>query len=379
MSTLSGHIRKKKEGVWELRIELPLAPDGKRKTKYATFKGSERGAKKELSRLQNHYASHKNLIATNDTVADILNTWIGEAKIKGEIRHNTLERYEAIIRNHLIPNFGSIKLNKLEPQHIRKYYILAAESGNLVKAKKQLSTSTITQHHVVLKNALDIAVTDKIISHNPAQGLRPKYKATCFSKTPLTATDLNKLLERIKDSVIFLPTYIAAHTGMRLSEVLGLKWADINTKDNYIQIRQALHWKKDGTWYLDKPKSRKSSRVIDIEKEDITVLENYRVEQLQTPSEAFGLVCVKTDGSPMKTSTVASRFRRFAGLLGLNASFHTLRHTHATLLLGAGIPIPIVSERLGHDKSAFTMDRYIHFLPSMQKEASKTFKDLLDE
>lgn len=157
----------------------------------------------------------------------------------------------------------------------------------------------------------------------------------------------------------------------------------IQLNEKTITVAQGLHWKKDGTWHIAYPKSKRSKRTIDIDDADVAVLKAQKAKQVQAKLllgdqyHDHGFVCAKPDGSPMKQNTVSNRFKRFAGGLGLPVSFHCLRYTHAKLLIENGMEMRTVSEKLGHYKPSFTWDRYTHFERSKHKQAAKVFHAVL--
>jgi len=186
-----------------------------------------------------------------------------------------------------------------------------------------------------------------------------------------------------------IPTCIAVATGARLSEVLGLRWSDIDFERRTITIRQAQKLARkrteNGLAYrieYGKPKNKKG-RTIDIPESLAKLLERHRRQQ-KKDKLSFGelyqdnnLVCCRENGEPINNSTLGSYFRAVARRLDLNISFHTLRHTHASLLLKMDENLKTISARLGHSGIGITADLYTHLFPDAQKKAAKKVDFLL--
>ncbi|HOP69399.1 MAG: site-specific integrase [Dethiobacteria bacterium] len=378
-----GSMRQRGKNSWELTIELPRI-GGKRRRKIITVRAKDkREAERELNRLQAIYQEKTFSEPSNEKLGNYLLSWLETVETFEDVARSTLKRYREIIVKHLIPALGEIPLSKLRPKHLTDYYTEALKNGR-IRDNGPLSKTTVHHHHSVLRKALNDAKAQKLIHENPAADAKAPSMASRDVEV-LMPDQLNKLMDRLKSSYVYLPSYISMVTGARLSEVLGLKWEDIDFKNKTISIERSLLWDDEG-WYFNKNlKSNYARRQIDIEDEDIEVLKHYRELQLQQKLEKgpeyndLGLVCCKDDGTPLRGDNVTKRFKIIARSIGLgNFNFHGLRHTHATLLLMSGVPINIVSERLGHYSAEFTLKVYIHKVKSMQKVASKTFRAILD-
>lgn len=202
--------------------------------------------------------------------------------------------------------------------------------------------SSLKQTSIIFKRALNAAVEqDKLIKENSARFISIKDQKQIYHEDEtrtggpgfkvLSPEQLKILLNRIKTSVIYIPTFIAASTGMRLSEVLGLTWKNVDFHEKTITVAQGLRWKRDSTWYIAYPKSKRSKRTIDIDDADVAVLKAHKARQTQEKlilGEQYhdlGFICAKPNGNPMRHNTLSNRFKRFASGLGLPVSFHCLR------------------------------------------------------
>jgi integrase len=381
-----GHVRQqsKKKGTWEIRIELPRDAGGKRIFKYETVAAkNQTEAKRILRKRQLHYEAKNYVEPASQTLEEYLLFWLDSLDSFNTVRPKTLSRYEEIVKKHLIPAIGSISLAQLQPIQITRYYKESLRNGRR-QTKGGLSNATVRQHHSVLRRALESAVRQKLIPDNPAAiAERPRENPKQIRS--LTSEELNALLQRLASSYIHVPSYLGAMTGARQSEILGLKWADIDFDNGLININRALHWGKNTGWYLDeKLKSKSAKRTIEVENEVMEYLLKVRNEQdlnkalLGEGYHDYGLVCCKADGSPLISYNVSRRFTIIAKSIGLiDVTFHVLRHTFATQLLAAGVPVNDVSKLLGHAKPETTVNIYGHALPSMKKKAADIMRNLV--
>ena len=223
----------------------------------------------------------------------------------------------------------------------------------------------------------------QLISRNPADMVDPPTKRKT-EKIVLDEAQVNHLLENLKDTYLYMPVFLTVYTGEREGEVLALRWSDVDWEKNIIYVRQSLYQRTPGAAHFKTPKNKKA-RAIDVTAKVIRELKKHRKQQA-VERMAFGpgyadldLICCLQDGNPINPPTLGSVFRNRAAKMGLPVTLHGLRHTHASLLLKAGVPAKVVSERLGHSQISITMDLYSHVMPGMQQEAAKKLEDLLGQ
>jgi len=305
----------------------------------------------------------------------------------------------------LIPHLGHHLLGKLQPLHIQEHYAWALKNGradnkgNSKKKRKEednkeidksLSPTTVLYHHRVLHEALKHAVEWQIIIRNPAESVRPPRKAKPQHKT-LDKPEIEVLLAEARGTELYIPILLAIHTGMRRGEIMALQWKDIDFRTDSIQVRQALEWApKEKVHKLKRTKNEKNRRV-DVAFTAMEELAAWKKEQKQlrvatekenkkrqkegravVPVEINDFVCTWSDGRVVSLDRCTKEFIRLAQRCRLGGiTFHSLRHTHATLMLQLGIHPKIVSERLGHSDIKITLDTYSHVIPSMQREAAQ--------
>jgi integrase len=317
------------------------------------------------------------------TVAEYLEQWL-QGHVATNTAPKTHERYEEIVRIHLIPALGSLPLSALQPQHIQKYYAEALESGRR-DGKGGLSARTVHHHHRVLFEALRHAVKHGIIVRNPADAVdppRPQNKEI----TMMGPSDVRLLLDAAKPTPYYVAFFTAVYTGLRRGELLGLRWCDVDLDLATLSIMQTLQQLRNRQYVFREPKSRRGRRQIALSPSLAVLLREHRATQEEAqkllgkalaPSD---LVFSHPDGTPLRPDSVTRTFHRMVRALGLDGiRFHDLRHAHATIMLRQGVHPKIVSERLGHSTVAITLDTYSHVLPGLQEAAACRFEEGLQQ
>jgi integrase len=279
-------------------------------------------------------------------------------------------------------------LQRLAPAHLNGLYAELLANGRL-DGTGGLSPKTVREVHVILHKALKDAVrwgraTRNIAALADLPSQRSSAAARRRSMQTWNAAQLRLFLAADADDPLHYAWVLAASTGLRRSELLGLRWADVNLAERRLAVRQRLA-SVDGVPELSEPKSNRSGRVVDLDERTIAALRNRRAAQaeyrlLLGPAwQDFDLVVGREDGRWLHPDWFSELFRRRVEALSLPPiRLHDLRHTHATLLLQAGVNPKIVSERLGHHSVAFTLDTYAHVLPGMQSEAVRRLAELVD-
>lgn len=291
----------------------------------------------------------------------------------------TYERYAGIVRNHLVPALGSIQLSKLRPQQIQAYYSEALESGRMTGRGGPLSARTVLHHHRVLREALQQAVRWQLLSANAADAVEPPRPVRTEMRV-LGPEGVASLLEACaEEPTLRMAVYLAVSTGLRLGELLGLKWSDIDLEARSLQVVRSLQYISGQGLRFGEPKTSRSRRRVALSEGTVAELRRHRRRQIaerlaSSDYSDLDLVLCDGAGAPIPPYQLSQRFSNLVKSAGLAPHrFHDLRHTSATLLLRAGVHPKIVSERLGHSSVAITLDTYSHVLPDMQEEAAREF------
>jgi len=196
--------------------------------------------------------------------------------------------------------------------------------------------------------------------------------------------EINQFLEAAKDSPYYALFYTALFTGMRRSELLGLKWDDVDFIMSQIYVSRSLHHLKDGSYIFTEPKSAKSRRTIALSPSTTLLLkEHYEKQKLERamlgiPLTDGDLVFSHLDGKPLRPNTITRAWEMLCARAGVKViRLHDARHTHASIMLKQGIHPKIVQERLGHASIQMTLDTYSHVAPGLQEAAALRFDELV--
>jgi len=296
------------------------------------------------------------------TVEEHLRRWLSDS-VRDTVRVRTYERYESIVRVHLIPTIGRIKLKTLTPAHVRGLYRAKLDAG--------LAPRSVLHIHRTLSRAPKQATDDGLIPRNVASLVKPP-RPKREEIRPLDREQVHALFETASAGGDRLEALyvVAVTTGMRRGELQGLKWEDLDLEAGALQVRRTLSEPKGG-WIFEAPKSGKG-RSIRLTRKAISALREHRKRQLEERMQKaglwsdHGLVFPSTIGTPTSGGNLNRAFKALLKRAGLPAvRFHDLRHTCATLLLRQGVNPKFVQELLGHADISLTLNVYSHVLPDM--------------
>ncbi len=366
----TGHIRKRGKNSFQICIELDKNEFGERQRIYDTVRGTQKEAKKVMQRMLGEIETGTYVKPAKITVKKYLTTWLKGKK--PNISERTYESYEMIIRAHLIPELGRIDLSKLQPLTLEKYKTDKLESG--------LSNRTVQYHLSVLSQALKAAVKLQLIHRNPVDAIEmprvPKKPAKFL--TPDQALHLLEVARKYREYPVI---YFALHTGMRLGEILGLQWESVDLENKQVHVRTQLQYVKgEGLKLLDILKTDSSHRTISISKPVADFLSGmekisdyvFCIPESKRPESK------RHKGKPFDPTNFDNRFAKIAEEAGLDITMHSLRHTHASILLASGEQLNVVQERLGHERASTTSDIYTHVLPNKQQKSADLFNSILE-
>lgn len=299
----------------------------------------------------------------NITLADFLAQWMQE-DVKRNCRENTIRAYSAMLKNHIVKDLGSRKISQITAHDLQTYINKKADA---------YSRSTVNQILSVLKKSLAYAVAIcDLIPTNPAQPVRmPKQQAAPERTHIFSPAELAKIFERFPPGhQFYLPIQIGYHTGMRLGECLALSWDDVDMKAQMLHVHATLvnggiqPMPKTSSSIRDIPFGRKLYSILKIAHKK-RAQNRLRYGQHYKDTER---ICVFEDGTPVDADAMRY-FNRYCKENFGAGSFHSLRHTHATMLLEAGEELEIVSKRLGHSTLNTTAKVYSHILEQRTKRS----------
>ena len=354
---------------------------GRRQRETFTVAGTKRDAERQAAERTAAIARGTYIDPTRETVGEFLHRWLRDY-VDVSISLRSQLRYRDIVEGLLVPHIGSIPIQQLKPAHILAMEHELRTSGNR-RSGKALAPASVRKVHNVLHRALRHAVAWQLIPLNPADAVdRPSVPAT--PPRVLSPSEARRLLTALDLHRFGLPIRTAMLCGLRLSELLGLRWADIDWEHGRLVVSQALDSRHDGVVRFKTTKTHRSARPVSVPPQLLAALRGHRVVQDRVRAAnvetwtALDLVFATDIGLPLTSGWVRKSFYRLLDDLGLpRIPLHGLRHTMATLMLAAGEHPKVVSERLGHSNPSFTLTVYSHVMPGMHEDASRRLEEAL--
>ena len=387
---MQGHIRKRvhtnKDGRqtinWYVVIDLPREADGKRRQKWHGRFRTRREAEAARAKIVHEFNTgtyvEPNAITLSDWVHD---HWL--PTVQSRVKPSTFDSYRRNLELHVLPGLGGRQLRQLAPAMLNRLYADLLADGNH-KKDGGLSAKTVRYIHTILHKALTDAVDSDLVATNVAARAKPpRPRARLASEIAFwEPPELRAFLQAVRGHRLETAWHVAAMTGMRRGEVLGLRWKDLDLNASRISVRQALV--SVGYEIITSSPKNHQARAVDLDASTVDHIRRHRQRQ-QDDRDEWGtdyqdrdLVFCKEDGTPIHPHTFSQAFERLVAKLPLpRIRLHDLRHTHATIAVMAGVPVKVISERLGHETPAFTLKQYAHVIPGMQAEAAETVARLV--
>jgi integrase len=380
---VQGHIHKRestdrsgrKKALWYVVMDVGRTLEGKRRQKWHGSYPTRKAAEAARAELVNQYNWGTYVEPSSLTLEQwVRDTWL--PSMRTQVKPSTWDSYSRNFELHLLPRLGYRRLRDITPALLNSLYGELLERGRR-DGTGGLNPKTVRYLHTTLHKSLADAVDAGVLGMNPASRARPP-KPWKLAPTELrfwTPAQLRTFLASVEGTRLEAAWHLAALTGMRRGEVLGLRWGDIDLGVARITVRHALI----SVAYDVRESTTKShqARVVDLDPRTIEQLAAHRDRQEVERAlwgddyQDRGLVFCKEDGTPLHPDTFTQSFRTAIARTDLpRIRLHDLRHTHATIALAAGVPVKVVAERLGHQSPAFTMRQYVHALPGMQAEAA---------
>ena len=372
-----GTIRKRNDGRWEARIIVGHKNDGSPMYKSA-FAKTQKSALKQLHQLIDLYRDVDLTEDSRMTLGEWLDKWLDEYMIF-TIRESTLDSYRAMVKNQVKPFIGGKQIASLTTADIQKFYNKIKKEGRVRPHPihgKTLADSMVRGVHMMLHEALDTAVKERLIAKNPTNGTTVP-KCNYPEKQILGDNQLETFLEAIKGHEYWCDFfYVEVMTGLRRGEICGLKWQDINFEENKLQIKRSVSVKKGGGVSIGETKTETGVRCIQMPPSVAELLKSKK--QTAITEWVFPHFL-----HPEQPISPASAYRKLKVILK-NAElplirFHDLRHTFATHATQGGVDPKTLAGILGHTNASFTLDTYTHVTSDMQKSASAVVGNMMQK
>ena len=341
---------------WCAEITLP---NGKRKKKRAKTK---KAVQDWLFDIRKQIKDNLPFLENEDTVGLYFRRYMDQVAIHS-VKPSTFKSYNHWVSKHVIPEIGHIKLKELKPGHLQSLYAQKLSEG--------LSKRSVQYIHALIRKIMNQAVKANLIARNPTNAVEAPKPERKEPKT-LTIDEARRLFESVETPRWRTIYIIAVMMGLRKSEILGLRWQDVNFENKTLSINNIIY-EIDGNVYEGTPKTQKSRRTV--------LMPDFVCETLQTYKKLAntkeGLVFQTESGRAVSPRNLSRHFYIALDKADLpRIRFHDLRHTAATILLSQNVHPKVVQEMLGHSSITLTLDTYSHVIQGIQKEAANKMDEV---
>lgn len=386
---MRGHVHKRQwkgrggklQTLWYAVVDVGNGGTGKRKQKWHGGFKTRREAELALAEIVRSLDSNTYISPQRLTLAEFVrDEWL--PTIGTQVKESTWDSYRRNLDNHVLPAIGATPLQQVSTGHLNSLYRSLLGQGRRNRPGGGLSAKTVRNIHGTVSKVLTDAADRGLVSRNIATTARPpRPRKTAAKQIQFwTPEELSTFLEFVREDGLYALWHLAAMTGMRRGELLGLRWSDVDLDAKRISARQALV-SVAYELHVTTPKSH-DARVIDLDPGTVGVLRRHQDAQREKRPGDGGrdstMLFGKADGSTIHPDVISQMFEKAVKRSGVRRiRLHDLRHTHATIGLRAGVPVKVMSERLGHATPAFTLQQYAHVIPGMQAEAAEAIARLV--
>lgn len=342
-------------------------------------KESKQKALKLMEEKRAEFESRMCLAGSTTYFVDYIEKWLNERK--GVVQQTTWEGDETYVYRHIIPYFEPLKLLLVDvkPIHIKQYYEYKYTQGRLDGKEGGLSISTLKKHALILKQSLDCAVLEEYIVSNPTAVVKmPAKEIPVREKKFLTLEEANEVIQAFQGHPLQAMIYVTLYYGLRKSEVLGLRWSSIDFRRNTLTINHSVVKVKGGSIAKDQMKTASSYREYELIEDVRKVLLELRAAQ-EVNRRLFQREYIDNDyifkwenGKPFRPDTITRSVERHLKAKGLpEITYHTLRHSTASILYDMGWDIMDIKHWLRHSSIDVTADIYTHISNNRKKKLSQ--------
>lgn len=351
-----GTFTERTAGRWMGRIQL----EG---TRYTVYAGTRPEAQVKIKELVRRHEVGLQVKPINYTVQEWTHIWL-EDHLRVRVRQNTFLQKASIVYKHVLPSIGMVPLQKLTIVHVQRLIREKLDSG--------LSPAMVQKIRNVLYAIIQYGVDADLLQKNFVRLITVKNPQSQEVKT-LTKEQVQELLAAAEHHPLYVALLILVTTGIRRSELCGLKWTDINWQCQVLHVQRAVVKLGNYDTLIHAPKTNSSRRLLPLHDKALEALQKRKDEHSDTE-----YIFSRPDGRPIYPEVILDFLKRLGKKLGMPyLNVHMLRHTAASLLLQAGENPKIVQELLGHSSISITMDIYSHVVPGMKHLAVAKLTDML--
>ena len=372
-----GTIRKRSDGRWEARIIIGHKNDGSPMYKSA-FAKTQKSALKQLHQLLDLYRDVDLTEECRMTLGEWMDKWLDEYMIF-TIKENTIKGYRSQIDHQIKPFIGHKQLASLTTADIQKFYNKIKKEGRVHPHPIHghvLSDSMVRKIHMMLHEAMEVAVRERYIVRNPTDNTTIPKK-TITEKQVLDDSQLNRFLEAIQGEPYWHDFfYVEVMTGLRRGEICGIKWRDIDFNEGTLCIKRSVSTKEGGGVSIGETKTDAGVRTIIMPPSVATLLWKKRSDAINE----WVFPHYTNPSDPLHPSSAYKKLKTLLKRLELPLlRFHDLRHTFATQATDGGVDPKTLAGILGHTDASFTLDTYTHVTSDMQRGASAIVNNMMQQ
>jgi len=379
---MTGHVRRRGSRSWELKFDAGSDPaTGKRRTRYVAFKGTKAEAQRELVRIVAAEQSGQAVDPTRATVADFMERWQRDW-MDANVSPKTAERYRELIRLHVVSHIGALPIQKLRPVNLSELYARLLREGR--GANSGLAARTVGHVHRVIHRALGHAAQWGVVQSNVATLVNPPRVSSAEIEI-LSADAIRAILAELRGRTLRPIVLMALGTGARRGELLALRWQDIDLDRAVARIERSLEQTKAGLRFKE-PKTRHGRRSIALPAYlAVELRAHWRAQQELNLALGAGklapdaLVFPTFDGKARSPNALTKEWSTASRAVGVSATFHALRHTHASQLIASGLDVLTISRRLGHGSPTVTLGVYGHLFSNTDDRVKKALDAVFGE
>ena len=372
-----GTIRKRSDGRWEGRIIIGHKNDGSPMYK-SVFGKTQKATLKMLHQMIDLYSDVDLTEECRMTLGEWMDKWLEEYMIF-TLRESTINGYRNMIEHQIKRFIGDKQLAYLTTADLQKFYNKIKKDGRAIEHPihgKELSNSMVRKVHMILHQALNLAVRERLIVRNPTIGTTiPKKSYT--EKQVLCDSQLDKFMDAIKREKYWYDFfYVEIMTGLRRGEICGIKWSDINFTEGTLSIRRSVTTKVGGGLMIGETKTNAGERKIILPPSVLTLL---REKQSDAICE-WVFPHYMNPSDPLHPDAAYRKLKTLLKSVELPLiRFHDLRHTFATHAMQGGVDAKTLAGILGHTDASFTLDTYTHVTSDMQRNASAVVNNMMQQ
>lgn len=364
---MTGSVKRDNKGMWMYVVDVPRNLDGKRRQRRRRGFLTRKAAEEALRQFLGHLDRGGDPFGDRTTFAEYIDGWLEHHST--QVEPKTLQRYRQLLDLHLLPQLGSMRLDRIRAAHVQ------AALDSIDRAPR-----TVQQARAVLSKSMRQATAWGLIQASPVAATRAPKAERPDLEVP-TVEGVQALIGAARNTMWEVPVLLAAYTGARRGEVLAIAWDQVDFDIGRIRITRSLE-RLEGMFRFKDPKTKRSRRDVAVPKRVLDRLRRHRIEQSERRLAAgpawydHDLVCDRGDGQPINPDAFSKAFKRFASKVGIpDARLHDTRHAAATTMMERGVHPTVVSKTLGHANEAFTMAVYGHVRDEMLDQAAEALAE----